>query len=159
MPLARACFTCNVNNFDWEAFNKVRIRLCAISYSSIYGESVVTLSRWRANVKSPITTRHCRPRKSFVRQELEADSVEKLGRKFSLILRTLSLVSYRCNFGIQISSCHLAIYRCVQSKLRYPFPKWFNIILQKLSSRSFSPFLFSSLTLIIKTKSRIFSLD
>lgn len=57
------------------------------SHIVLYAESVVALSCWRVNIKSPITTRHCSPRKSFVRRELRADSGEKLGRKFSPILR------------------------------------------------------------------------
>lgn len=106
---------------------------------ALYGESAVRLSRWRANVKSPITTLHCCPRKSFVRQELEADSAEKLGRKLSSIPRALSLVPRRCirNFvGIQISSCRLAVYNrsCDIAALSPSLSELFNIILKEFAS-------------------------
>lgn len=80
-------FTCNVYNLDWGASNRVYIWALCGSVLLYMVESVVILSRWRASVKSPITTSHCCPRKSFVRRELRADSAEKLGRKFSPILR------------------------------------------------------------------------
>lgn len=127
---------------------------------ALYGESAVRHSRWRANVKSPITTLHCCPRKSFVRQELEADSAEKLGRKLSSIPRALSLVPRRCirNFvGIQISSCRFAVYNrsCDIAALSlslsvwvsYLILYWRNLLLSTLPP--FSLFLFPSFLRIV----------
>jgi len=79
---------------------------------ALYGESVVL----EANVKSPITTHHCRPRKSFVRWELGADSTEKLGRNslWSFVLsRSLVHSQFRWYSNKQLSPYN------IRSKLRY----------------------------------------